>query len=200
MPYEELDSDTRCFTLVGQFLWHWAYLEASINDAIATALELGHPQRYIVTKNIQFRDKIKTLKASVAVASSLSDEERRMHKRTLNKISDYAAKRNIIAHDMFGPDDDTDSVMFLRTVASDRFELPVDLWSTDDFVAAFTDLDNFRDQVTALEESLKTANNFKRIAQALVGKETGIEALFSYDSMDAPDFPVEPNSDRDPDP
>lgn len=213
MPYDKMDPETRCFTLVGQFLWHWAFMENAINDAIATALDLGYPQRYIVAKNIQFRDKIKILKASIAVGSLIPDDKRREHKRILNKISDYAAKRNIIAHDIFGPDDEADTVIFLRTIANDKFEMPSDHWSTKDFVQSFKEIDAFRVKVIEIEDTLKHANAVKRIAQALMNSDyalapaetneelqsQGIFGPLFHPPQDDPDYPP-PKSNQAKDP
>jgi hypothetical protein len=52
----------RCFALVGQFLSHWAALEATINNAIQTAYQITSEQAAVLTQNMQLRDKINVLR------------------------------------------------------------------------------------------------------------------------------------------
>jgi hypothetical protein len=113
---------TLCFTLVGQFLWHWALMEQAMNEAIGAALDLNGYQRYIVGKNIPFQNKIKILQASVAV-SILKEEERKSIHKSLRNIARYYAKRNIIAHEMFGPVEGERGVLFLSVTANERVDL-----------------------------------------------------------------------------
>lgn len=99
-----LDSETRCFALVGHFLQTWATMELCINDAIGHALRLRPLMQFCLCANMQLRDKLNVLNTLVDI-SSLTDTERKHFSSTLNSLIHYSTNRNMVAHDPFSPDE-----------------------------------------------------------------------------------------------
>lgn len=153
--------------MVGQFLWYWSAMENQLNNAIGVALELKGLQRYIVTKNIQFRDKIKILKACATVAFHDEAERKAIHK-TLKDIDDYSHKRNMIAHDAFMASDDGTGVTFLRVVAAEKVDLSNTHWTWKNFEEANGRLSDFHLAASGIEQKLNSAHNLRRIVEALI--------------------------------
>ena len=146
----------RCVALVGYFLQAWSVLEANMNEAITEALDLNSLQGAIVTKNIQFRDKIHILKALV----ELQGLEVTDHKKTLETISTLSHDRNTVAHEMFLADDHGDGVRFIVTKARGKLTFPDVKWSIADFYAKYKEISKLA------QEMLEMKNELKRITLA----------------------------------
>jgi hypothetical protein len=61
----KLAPETRAFTLVGAFMGYFALLEEGIGTALGEVLGIKGARRAIVTRNMSFDEKIKTLRTLV---------------------------------------------------------------------------------------------------------------------------------------
>ncbi|WP_113132749.1 hypothetical protein [Rhizobiales bacterium] len=158
-----MDPDVRAFTLVGGYLGYFALLEAGINNAVSDVLEIKGLRAAIVTRNMSFDDKLKTLRALVAEF---------IHDRTEAKAFDDLAKRakrcgesrNIIAHTPFRRSPQSDGVEFFATSANSTFKY-IDMdWTVDEFLRQ---IDNINEIDNALR-SIGSRMSIQRIAEALL--------------------------------
>jgi hypothetical protein len=133
--------EIRCFALVGQFLHHWAALEATLNNAIETAFGLKAIQGVVLTKNIQLRDKIHILRTITDM--SVCEPDRTFYTQCLNAIAEFSAHRNMIAHDSFHPDDQGDGVLFVVAKVKSGLKFPDTRWSVADFQRKIAEIDDF---------------------------------------------------------
>src|SRR5262245_57211145 len=115
----------RCFALVGQFLSPWAALEAAINNAIQTALQIASVQAVVITHNMQLRDKINVLRT--VCDQCVNEPDCTYYKNQLAKIARFSSHRNMVAHDAFHVDDakNADGVMFVSAKMKGTFALPI---------------------------------------------------------------------------
>ena len=140
--------------LVGTFLQAWALMEAQMNHAIITALELGDVQGVMVVRNVQLRSKIHILKTAVNV--TLPIDRREPYIDLLNQITTMSeTDRNVVAHDLFGPDPDGDGVEFLVIKAKGKLKFPEVKWSINDCVEKINKMNFYRKQLEGLQQSFK---------------------------------------------
>jgi len=158
MPdFSSLDSETRCYALVGQYLYRLTELETCLNAAIQSAMRIHDLMRFILCANINLRQKIMILRVIVDV-SNLSDVERKHFDSVLEKILNNALpKRNMFAHVSFRPDKNGVGVEFLQVSAKSIFKLPSPVWSIDDFQREGAVIDEFSVEMARLMGKLSTA-------------------------------------------
>jgi hypothetical protein len=162
--YDYLQPDHRCCTFVGEFLQHWAFMEAELRDTLQKALGLNNIQGYTLASNIQLRDKISILRTAAYLSVGGDDDERRQNDKTLSAIADYAtANRNMMAHDMFGPAEDGKNVVFFVVKAKGKLVFPNTVWTETDFENAHKEIDGF----TAFLKELRKKIDRTKVAQAL---------------------------------
>ncbi|WP_143348273.1 hypothetical protein [Ensifer adhaerens] len=158
-----LDPDVRAFTLVGAYLGYFALLEAGINDAVSNVLEIKGLRAAIVTRNMSFDDKLKTLRALVA-EYILDKKEAKAFDDLAKRAKRCGESRNIIAHTPFRRSAQSDGVEFFATSATNTFKyLDMD-WTVDEFlrqIGTINEIDN------ALR-SIGSRMSIQRIAEALM--------------------------------
>ena len=156
--------EIHCFSLVGQFLSHWAALEATINSAFQTAFGLTAIQEVVLTRNMQFRDKTNVLRTVCDL--SVPEPECAHYKNRLVAIGRYAAHRNMVAHDSFHPDDaqDADGVMFVSAKAKGKFDLPIIRWSIAEFQTKVAEIDAFDKEMERLRPLLAEFSRWRDAA------------------------------------
>jgi hypothetical protein len=130
-PYSEIDPTTRSYALVGHFLSSWAIMEHELDRVIQDGLDLTFLQMLIVTRNVQFGDKIHIAKTLVDVASITPPQDKKIFQATLDKIKDFSIERNLAAHEMFGPPDSGEGVEFLKVGAKGKLKFPKIVWTSD---------------------------------------------------------------------
>lgn len=145
MAFEHLDPDTRCFALVGQFLKAWSSMENALQEAIGAAFGIQSDRLIILAANLGFRDKTNILMTMVDVVPNLSIEEKAIKRNKLRQIAEYSANRNMLAHDMFQPDELGEGVEFLTVKAKGKYALPNVVWKPSQFKEACEEIDQFRD-------------------------------------------------------
>ncbi|MFK0273329.1 hypothetical protein ACIQUG_06625 [Ensifer sp. NPDC090286] len=158
-----LDPDVRAFTLVGAYLGYFALLEAGVNDAVSSVLEIKGLRAAIVARNMSFDDKLKTLRA--LVAEYIHDkEEARAFDDLAKRAKRCGESRNIIAHTPFRRSEQSDGVEFFATSANSTFKY-IDMdWTIDEFLQQ---IDNINEIDNSLR-SVGTRMSIQRIAEALL--------------------------------
>ncbi len=152
-----------CCQLVGTFLQHWGIMESALNDSIATAFNLDTLQAVVVNTNIQFRDKIHITRTATSLAF-MQKTQQKHYDNMLNDIAGFAKHRNMVAHDLFAPNEDGRGVVFFVVRAKGKITMPPTIWTKDDFDEKCDKLDDWTDELRELQTTLKTA----RLAEALI--------------------------------
>ena len=152
--------------MIGRFLYHWAAMEWELNMTIQDLLGLKDLQAAIVTRNIQLRDKIHIIGASLDVLP-LSEDEKKDMRATLNGIKSKTNLRNMAAHELFCPSDDGKGVKFFRIQAKGKFRIPETTWDSAMLDAECAQLDELADNIKRIGEKARSAVNLRLIAQAL---------------------------------
>lgn len=137
------DIEVQAAFLIGNFLSHWSLLEAQINRALGEALGLSDLQRLIVTRNMQFRDKINALKACMSLMGGFDPATKITD--ACNQAAELAnTSRNIVAHEIFWPTEDG-AVEFGRIQAKGELKFPSVKWTLADFEAKNQKMLDLRD-------------------------------------------------------
>ena len=150
----------RCFALIGQFLSHWAALEATINSAIQTAFSITAIQEVVLTRNMQSRDKTNVLRTVCDLC--VPEPECAHYKNRLVAIGKFAAHRNMVAHDSFAQG--ADGAMFVSAKAKGKFDLPIIRWSIADFQAKVAEIDAFDKEMERLRPLLGEFSRWRNAA------------------------------------
>ncbi len=171
MPASQLDNSAflslephiRASALVGSFMGHFALLESGINAALEQILEIKGARSLIVMRNMQFDDKIKTLKSLVDFF--VYDRIQATTFCSLaNRCRDFGATRNVVAHTPFVASDISDGVKFLVVSATSTLTMPEMDWSIDETLSQI-------DGILKLDMALRTIEqqmSLQRIAKALI--------------------------------
>lgn len=128
--FHTLPPELRAMALVGHYLQSFALMEGAMNTAIGKALKLDSIQAIIVCKNISFRDKIHILRTLVDI-SPIDPTTKKKHDTFLNKIANFATDRNMVAHDLFAPDESQTGIEFFVTKAKGKLQIPTTIWTVD---------------------------------------------------------------------
>jgi hypothetical protein len=174
----KLAPETRAFTLVGAFMGYFALLEEGIGTALGEVLGIKGARRAIVTRNMSFDEKIKTLRTLVNFY---------IVDKTLAKAFDEVAKRarkcgeqrNIVAHTPFMASSVSDGVQFFPISASSKLEMPDMDWSIDDFLDHIDNINKIDNDLRSIEKRMP----LQRIAEALL---RGADAKSSEPDMAPP--------------
>ena len=165
--FHKLDSDTRAIALVGRFLQSWAFMEEGLHAAIAKALNLNQLQRYIVTANIQLRDKIHILRTLLHYIPINPPSDIERFDKMLEDIAKYSSKRNMMAHNAFGPSENGTAVQFILTQAKGKLEFPPSVWGAKEFGAAFSKINDFTNGLEELQNKITSAKVTEALMKAL---------------------------------
>jgi hypothetical protein len=175
LEFLEVAQPMRAYALVGSYLQSWGFMEGQLNSAIGNVLGLSLIPEAIVSRNVQFRDKLNIIKTALGLQGHFTDEERKRYLKLIKTISDRSADRNLIAHEWFCADSDGDGVKFSIVKAKGKFELPDTRWTVADFVTKCDELNDFFLGLVALEEQLKMFKN-RTADPALLGLIEGLGA------------------------
>lgn len=160
--FTTLDPETRAYALVGKFLFKWALMEGQIKSALGKALDLDNIKTSIIVANIQFRDKIHILRTALHYADVTIDDRDRL-KTVLQKVANYSAVRNMMAHEMFGPAENG-GVEFLVIKAKGEIKLPKEEWSVTQFEEAYKKLDHYSAEI----KNIRRAIDYARLSRGLL--------------------------------
>ncbi len=103
-PAEQTDAEYQqmmvpAFAAVGEFLYHFAALERSMDRAIGQLAGISAKNLDVVCANLALHAKIKILRATSLVHAGASLE--RPFSKTISEIAELNVTRNIIAHHQF---------------------------------------------------------------------------------------------------
>lgn len=157
------DPDERAFLLVGAYIGHFALLEMGINNAIQEVLSLNTAGAMIVTRNMSFGDKIKTLR-SLVDHLVLDRNEAVQFDSLARQARAISEDRNMIAHTPFYGSHHSDGVTFFKTTANSSLKFEETDWSIDEFV---TKIDHIRETDNGLRR-IEKRMSLQRVAEALV--------------------------------
>lgn len=164
------DPDDRAFMLVGAYLGYFALLESGINNAICDVLELKGARALIVTRNMAFSDKIKTLRSLVNFVVR-NEEQAKTFSRLAHTAKEISETRNIIAHTPFHASNTSDGVTFFVIKATSNLSVDNLDWSIDDFLR---EIDHINDTDNRLRE-IEKRMSLQRIAEALMKSGSSVE-------------------------
>lgn len=165
-----IDRHTRAFALVGAYLGHFALLEQGINDAISEVLELKGARSLIVTRNMSFGEKIKTLRALVNFFV-FDPEMAKLFDRLALQARKISEERNIVAHTPFRASESGDGVTFFVVSASRTLTADDAEWSIDDFLSRIDHIITTDNALREIEHSM----SLQRIAEALLKDEKPLQ-------------------------
>lgn len=119
------DYDRVCL-LVGRYMHHFALLESGIDTAVGKLLSIDTLQNQIVVRNIEFSRKIYILKSAVSLKTKQVEKV-----ALLNKVMKAAEIRNVVAHNVFGPD--RGGIRFLTVAARSELKFPETFYTLEGF-------------------------------------------------------------------
>lgn len=155
---------------VGVFMHCFALTEASLDAAVAAALGLDDLQKYIVSANVPFANKVHIARSALAV-SYIDDKLQKHHQRHLNKLLSLNTDRVMVAHYLFGPNDDQTATDFLYTKAKSDLDITPITWEPKDFLRRYNSLSRIRAKLLDLEKAFKSAKMKKALVEALKGDQ-----------------------------
>ena len=175
---------------MGCYLYHWAFMEDDLNDAISASLDLDVFQSTIVSKNLQFRNKLKIFRTLVSL-SFISHDDRAKFDKVAIRMGDYSNDRNMIAHDMFGPSEKCDGVHFFAIKASGTLKIPETDWPVKKFLDRIEDLKR-------ASETLKEASHVLRYSDQLKNRFNGLgpiewSSLLDPENQASHPIPLDPD-------
>jgi hypothetical protein len=142
---QKLDPMTRCFALVGRFLHAWALMEASLHGAIGEALSFDDPRKIqILCANMTFHSKLNVLSTLINVSPNISEEDKGQLAKMLDKLDGFSWRRNMIAHNAFGPDSSQKAVAFQVVKAKGKLDLPAEVWNETRFDDEIKTVEQYR--------------------------------------------------------
>jgi hypothetical protein len=143
------DASTRkqqdaAFTLVGEFLYHWAYLEWRITEGIKIAVQGQSMQELdVMLANVGFRDKVSMLSTFSHILLEPFDTAKAADATSLfGRINNFSGTyRNVLMHNPFVPL--KDGIEIARVRAKGKFERPETIWDNAFFEMRFKEIDDF---------------------------------------------------------
>lgn len=146
------------FVLVGEFLYHWAYLEHRITEGIKVAIQGQAMQELdVMLANVGFRDKISMLSTFANIILEPFDSDTaKTAKKLFESIATFSGiYRNVLMHHPFIPL--MDGIEISRVRAKGKFERPETIWNKVFFEARFREIDDFDYQLYLVLKALQVA-------------------------------------------
>ncbi|MBX5175328.1 hypothetical protein HJB77_03330 [Rhizobium lentis] len=163
-----LSPDMRAFTLVGGFMGFFALMESGINAALGEVLEAKGARAAIITRNMSFNDKIKTLRT--LVDHFILDKQKAAEFDELAKRAQkFGELRNVVAHTAFRGSEKSDGVEFFTMEANSKLKFPETDWSIDDFLKHIDAINGIDNGLRSIESRM----SFQRVAKALMERPKG---------------------------
>jgi hypothetical protein len=150
--FDDLDPETRCFALVGQFFQSWSIMESSLHDAIGSALRIEIDKLKILCANIEFDHKIYILRTLIDV-SSIFQKDKSSLQKAMRELAEYAKLRNMIAHHPFQPDESKKGVQFFAVRARGKLEQPEEIWLPTRFQYEAKQMEKYRSILDRIKSS-----------------------------------------------
>ncbi len=174
----KLPPNIRAFALVRHYLSSFALMESGVNGAIKAALKLDAGQGFIVCKNLQFRSKMLILRTLVDHLP-MGEDERKSFDKLIVRLTVQSDDRNMVAHDVFGPDEHGDGVEFIVTKASGKLRFPDVRWS----VALVEEKSNELLEALARLKDLSSAFRRSEVIKAMMDHPNPGAVLWPTDAL-----------------
>jgi hypothetical protein len=153
---EHTPETIRAFTLVGEFMSHWALLENELNRGVHKLCRLSGLEAAVVTANMGVHDRIHTVRTMLALAHG-DEEAIKANTKLLDKIGALSGHRNTVAHTPFiGRKDGVD---FIVIKAKGKFSVPQSVWKPEDFRRRNIEMNDAGNQ---LREAVDVAANWRQ--------------------------------------
>ena len=160
------EASARSCRLVGQFIQWWASVEAQLDQAMAAAIGLTGAQRAIVAANIPVAAKI-NITVTAVEAAGMDEKKTKHYKRQLKKLWGLNDDRNMMVHYLFGPSKDETATQFIVTEARGKLKFPEIIWTRQDFIKRYNQMDALYLKLEELEKELKMTANRIELARLL---------------------------------
>ena len=147
---------------------YFALLEAGINGLIGELLGVEGRRLAIVTRNMAFNEKIKTMRTLAKdniFDISLVDEIDKLAKHA----NIYGETRNIVAHTPFRSSKISDGVEFFAVKAINKLEFPEIDWSIDDFLGWIDKINKADNRLRELEAAILSQRMNRAIISGFLG-------------------------------
>ena len=144
-----------------------------MNRAIGKALRLDPLQTLIVCRNVQFTAKTHILKTAIRY-TRLGASARDRYGKIIEAISNASHIRNMMAHDVFLPSQDTDGVVFHAVKARGEVKIPDEDWSIEKFTEWHMQLTEWCGQIQQLRKEI--APDVKTLSELLTSLASGPQA------------------------
>ncbi|SDM28588.1 hypothetical protein [Ensifer sp. YR511] len=153
-PYSKLDDETLCFTLIGQFMYHWSILENAVDQALGNALNLSYMQMTVLSDHIKFVEKLRILTGAITLATFDVAQRKSFH-ATIDSLLPLYRDRNIVAHHQFGPLPGKRGVTFFTRQTKKTIKLNEEFWSEGECIARFETLNKAAEAIHDLSKNLE---------------------------------------------
>jgi hypothetical protein len=178
--FQKLPQPARAFAFVGYYLWNFSMFEQRIVDVISDVLNVNILQGAIIGRNLEFSDKIYTLRSLIWFGVADKDLQTRYDGAVKNLVERHAANRNIIAHSAFR--DEGDGVLFLTTKAKKKLEMEGLFWDEAKFHDEILDMDRITTELKHLQDHIA----FDRLAKQLpFGRLGGLGGFMAGSNISA---------------
>lgn len=162
------------FAQVGEFMFHWAYLEHGLNSAVQKLLRLGSMEGAIATANIQVRDKINIVKTAVnhraahTMPTWTADSV-----KVINRVSTLSEDRNLVAHNFFAPVE-ARGLHFYKVRAKSGLDFSGVIWSAEDLKRRVREMVSLAHKLSKIVEELEPVrpDTFNGFLQGLGGSQS----------------------------
>jgi hypothetical protein len=157
--FRSMQPELRAIALVGHYFQVFAHMEAEVDEAIAKILSMTNQQKYVLSSNMQFHNKIHTL-STLLDLSYLGSIDKRRYVKILNKMLGFASNdRNKFAHVRFFASPTSDGVQFFVVQAKGSLqELDLD-WDVTRFEQAYAALDSCREAIMEIKQRIDRINS-----------------------------------------
>jgi hypothetical protein len=170
-PTPTKEQQEAAYKLVGEFMFHWAFIESRITQGLQKLLRLPTPQGEIVLANLAFRDKTSML---ATLASYILDREKtkaasKAALKLVDALVNFNSKyRNVLAHNAFVPLAKKEgAIEILRVKAKGKFEMPETIWDHDFFEDRFKEIDQLEILLETLFATLVAGATVEDATRAL---------------------------------
>lgn len=186
--FKALPIRMRSYALVGRYLQCWAFMEGKLNDALGKVLGIEGLKLLVVVRNIQLRDKIHIVKCALTL-QRIPTAEVEQHQKLLERIGNLSKDRNMMAHDIFAGDADSEGVRFIVAKAKKSIQLPDTVWKVEKFFSAYDEMHDIHLKLWDLEKRLEAVQLEKLLSESAPTLGIGGLGLLGSHSRPLPNIP-----------
>ena len=131
-------------------------------------------QTFVLSTNVQLRDKIHICKTLTWLSKDLGDAEKVTAKALLNSVRDRTPLRNMMAHDLFWPSSESDGVEFNVIKAKGELSFPDTVWTISKFEEEIAINNDHGERLDALYQRMGPARITREFLASLSPNGLGI--------------------------